>query len=107
MSGIVLKSYIMMLCLSDYFLTIIGLRIGYVEELNPIFNYFFGQNKYTLGLAFKILITLMGLQVLENNKETMPHNISYKIILYYILCIYLSINGLHTYYAILEMIARC
>ena len=108
MNTLSLKCYIMMLCLLDYFLTIIGIRIGYVEELNPLFaNFFFAQNKYTLGLAYKLLITIIGLQVLENNKETMPNNISYKIILYYILCMYLSISGLHILYAILEIMSRC
>ena len=103
-----LKSYIMMLCLLDYFLTVIGIRIGYVEELNPLFdNFFFAQNKYSLGLAYKIIITIAGLQILDNNKETMPSYISYKTVLYYILCMYLSVNGLHIYYAILEITSRC
>ena len=102
MNSITLKTYIIILCLLDYFLTVIGIQFGYIKELNPIFDIFFLQNKYTLGLTYKLLLTLMGLQLIDNNKEM----ISYNIILTYILCIYLTINGLHILYAVLEMLLR-
>ena len=86
-----------MLCILDYLLTITGIQIGYIREVNPIFNYAFTQGNYSTGLIYKVVITFMGLQILENNKEIIQH----KIILYYLLSVYLSINSLHILYLLL------
>ena len=97
MNTLTLNYTIIMLCILDYLLTIIGIQMGYVKEINPIFNYLFIQGNYSTGLIYKVVITLMGLQILENNKE----EIQYKIILYFLLSVYLSINSIHILYFLL------
>jgi len=91
-----LKVYIIMLCISDYILTCIGIQFSYVSESNPIMDIFLQNNQYTLGFIFKILLTLMGLEMIcveIVNKKIM--------ILNYILCLYLSISILHILYFLL------
>ena len=100
MNTLTLNYTIIILCILDYLLTIIGIQIGYIREVNPIFNYAFTQHRYSIGLIYKVSLTFMCLQILENNKETIQH----KIILYYILGIYLSINSLHIFYLLLGTI---
>ena len=91
-----LKVYIIMLCILDYMLTYMGIQFAYVNEANPIMDIFLQNNQYTLGFIFKILLTLMGLEMIcveIVNKKIM--------ILNYILCLYLSISILHILYFLL------
>ena len=97
-----LKSYIILLCFLDYYLTIIGINIGYIKEVNPIFNYFFIRNEYAIGLIYKLLLTIIGLQALDNYREILQA----KLLLTFILSLYLSINTTHIIYIILEIITN-
>jgi len=96
-----LKVYIMMLCISDYILTCMGIQFGYVTELNPIMDVFLQNNQYTLGFIFKILLTLICLEIICLKVFN-----GMVIILNYTLCLYLSINALHILYFILWMVQK-
>ena len=96
-----LKVYIMMLCISDYILTYIGIQFGYVTELNPIMDVFLQNNQYTLGFIFKILLTLICLEIICLKVFN-----GMVIILNYTLCLYLSINVLHILYFMLWIIQK-
>jgi len=89
-----LRPYILLLCITDYLLTIIGIQTMYITEFNPIFYNFFKHHQYVLGLVYKIILTLMCVQII---------NILNKQILWYILCIYLSVNCVHIFYILLTI----
>jgi len=87
-----LKIYIIILCITDYIFTIIGIKLGYIVELNFIFCNIFKNNQYILGFVYKIVLTLICIQIIYLlNKKILP----------YILCLYLSVNFLHIFYFIL------
>jgi len=86
-----LKEYIMMLCISDYIFTIIGIQGKYILEMNPIFINFFNIKLYSIGLLFKILLTYICLMAL------------YEKHLWYILCMYLGINSVHIIYLLFNL----
>jgi len=86
-----LRMYIMMLCISDYIFTIIGIQGKYVSELNPLFINFFNIHQYSIGLLFKISLTYICLMILYEKQ------------LWYILCMYLGINSMHIIYLLFNL----
>ena len=90
-----IKSCIIFLCITDYILTIMGIEIGYLAEMNPIFDIIFSYGQYSFGLFYKILLTMLCLEFF----------CKYDLVVYmnFCLCLYLSINTIHIIYIILYL----